>query len=42
LPAGVDSEKIEASFKQGVLTVTLPKKPTAHKPEKKIEVNAAA
>jgi len=27
---------------QGVLTVTPPKKPTAHKPEKKIEVNAAA
>ena len=42
LPAGVDAEKIEASFKQGVLTVTLPKKPAAQKPEKKIEVNAAA
>ena len=41
LPAGVDAEMIEASFKQGVPT-TLPKKPAAQKPEKKIEVNAAA
>ena len=40
--AGLDAEKIEASFKEGVLTVTLPKKPAAQKPEKKIEVNAAA
>jgi hypothetical protein len=41
LPAGVDAEMIVASFKQGVPT-TLPKKPAAQKPEKKIEVNAAA
>ena len=41
LPAGVDAEKIEASFNQGVLAVTLPK-PAAQKPEKKIEVQAAA
>jgi hypothetical protein len=40
--AGLDAEKIEASFKEGLLTVTLPKKPAAQKPEKKIEVNAAA
>jgi HSP20 family molecular chaperone IbpA len=33
---------IEASFKKGVLTVTLPKKPDAQKPEKKIEVKSAA
>jgi len=38
---GVESDKIEASFKKGVLTVTLPKKPEAQKPEKKIEVKAA-
>lgn len=42
LPEGVDTDKIEASLKKGVLTVTLPKKPEAQKPEKKIEVKAAA
>jgi len=41
LPEGVDTNKIEASFKDGVLTVTLPKKPEAQKPEKKIEVKTA-
>jgi HSP20 family protein len=29
VPEGVDADKIEASFKKGVLTVTLPKKPEA-------------
>ena len=38
LPEGVDTDKIEASFKNGVLRVRLPKKPEAIKPEKKIEV----
>jgi len=42
VPDGVDADKIEASFKKGVLTVTLPKKPEAQKPEKKIEVKSAA
>ncbi len=42
VPEGVDADKIEASFKKGVLSVTLPKKPEAQKPEKKIEVKAAA
>lgn len=42
LPEGVDLDKIEASLKKGVLTVTLPKKPEAQKPAKKIEVKAAA
>jgi len=37
LPAGVDAENIEA-----MLMVTLPKKPAAQKPEKKIEAKAAA
>jgi len=41
LPEGVDTDKIEAKFKKGVLTVTLPKKPEAIKPEKKIEVKAS-
>jgi len=41
IPEGVDPDKIEATFKKGVLTVTLPKKPEAQKPTKKIEVKAA-
>ncbi len=40
VPDAVDTDKIEASFKKGVLTVTLPKKPEAQKPEKKIDVKA--
>ena len=40
LPEGVDADKIGASFKKGVLTVTLPKKLEAQKPEKKIDVKA--
>jgi HSP20 family protein len=40
LPDGVDAGKIEAAFKKGILTVTLPKKPEAQKPAKKIEVKA--
>ena len=42
LPEGVDPDKIEANLKKGVLTVTLPKKPEAQKPAKKIEVKSAA
>jgi HSP20 family protein len=38
LPDGVDADKIEASFKNGVLTVKLPKTPEAQKKEKKIAV----
>jgi HSP20 family protein len=41
LPEGVDADKIEARFKKGVLTVTLPKRPEAQKVAKKIEVKAA-
>jgi HSP20 family protein len=41
VPEGVDTDKIDASFKKGVLTVKLPKKPEARKPTKKIEVKAA-
>ena len=41
VPESVDLSKIEASFKKGVLTVMLPKKAEAQKPEKKIEVKAA-
>jgi HSP20 family protein len=42
VPGGVDTNKIEAAFKNGVLTVTLPKSQEAQKAEKKIEVKAAA
>ena len=41
IPEGVDADKIEATFKKGVLTVTLPKKAEAQKPEQKISVKAA-
>ena len=38
VPVSVDADKIEASFKGGVLTVTLPKSPEAHKKQKTIPV----
>jgi len=41
LPPGVDTEKAEAVFKNGVLTVTLPKTPEAQAKVKKIDVKAA-
>ena len=40
VPEGVDTNKIQATFKKGVLTVTLPKKPEAQKSPQKIEVKA--
>jgi HSP20 family protein len=40
LPAGVDHDKIEANFKNGVLAVTLPKTQAAMQQQKKIEVKA--
>ena len=40
LPEGVNADKIEATFKNGVLTVALPKTEEARK-EKKIDVKAA-
>ena len=41
MPDGVDADKIEASFKKGVLTVTLPKSAESQKAAKKITVKAA-
>lgn len=41
LPPGVDSEKAEAQFKKGILTVTLPKTPEAQAKVRKIEVKAS-
>jgi len=36
---GVDEDKINASFKNGVLTVTLPKSPSAQQKVKRIAIN---
>ena len=41
LPSDVDESKIVADFKNGVLELTLPKKPEAKKKAKKIQVKAA-
>src|SRR5271166_6148587 len=38
VPDGVDTDKIDAQFKNGVLTVTLPKSADAQKSEKKIAI----
>lgn len=38
LPDGVDSDKIAATYKKGVLTITVPKTAEAQKQEKKIAV----
>ncbi len=41
VPDGIDADKIEANFKNGVLTVRLPKTPQAQKSEKKIAIKKA-
>jgi HSP20 family protein len=41
LPESADSDKITATCKNGVLTVTIPKTLAAQKPAKKVEVKAA-
>jgi HSP20 family protein len=38
VPETVDADKVEASFRKGVLAITLPKSPEAQKRVKKIEV----
>jgi len=38
LPEGIDQDKIDARFRNGVLTVHLPKKPEAQHPSRKIEI----
>lgn len=40
LPDGIDQDKIEAHFKNGVLTVHLPRKPEAQVPTRRIEVKS--
>jgi len=42
IPETIDREKIGADLAKGVLTITLPKAAAAQKPEKKIEIKAAA
>jgi HSP20 family protein len=42
LPFEVDEEKAEASFKNGVLTVTIPKSATAKDTAKRIAINAGS
>ena len=39
VPSSVDADKIEASFKGGILTVILPKSPEAQKKQKTIPVS---
>ena len=41
VPDGVDADKIEANFKNGVLSVTLPKTEQAQRSEKKIAIKKA-
>jgi HSP20 family protein len=40
VPASVDADKIEASYKSGVLTITLPKSAEAQKQQKTIPITA--
>jgi HSP20 family protein len=41
VPDGIDTNKIDATYRKGVLTVTLPKSAAAQKAEQKITVKAA-
>ena len=41
VPESVNTDKIDATFKKGVLTVVLPKKPESQSKEQKISVKAA-
>ena len=41
IPDNVETDKIKAHFKNGVLTISLPKKPGSQKTEKKISISAS-
>ena len=41
VPEGIDTDKIAASFKNGIFSVTLPKSAEAQKQAKRIEVKGA-
>lgn len=40
MPEGIDQSKVEATVKNGVLTIRLPKKPEARHPKKTVKVKA--
>jgi hypothetical protein len=42
VPDGVNADRVEAYFKNGVLTVTLPKTKEAQKKEKRIEIKLSS
>lgn len=41
LPEGVDADKVEATFKKGILRIILPKNAEAKKNERKINIKAS-
>jgi len=41
LPEGVDQTKVAASFAKGVLTITLPRSPSAQRQQKKVPIKSA-
>ncbi|KGE01584.1 Hsp20/alpha crystallin family protein [Rhizobium sp. YS-1r] len=41
IPDGVDADKVEASFKKGILNIKLPKSAEAKKNERQIEIKAS-
>ena len=41
MPSGIDKDKAKATFKNGVLTLSLPKKPEARTARRRIEIEAA-
>jgi HSP20 family protein len=42
LPFDIDTSKVAANFKDGVLTLTLPKPPEVQRQTKKIEIRKAS
>lgn len=40
VPEGIDRDKVDASFRKGVLTITLPKTPEGQQKTKKVEIKS--